>query len=67
MCRDELQAIKCYCAMIFRFASGNLRGKEMAEILIKAKEKMKNYADSHKGPFIISIAKNGELNPVNIS
>jgi len=34
----EIEAIKDDGAMIFRFASGNLRGREMAEILLKAKK-----------------------------
>lgn len=62
----EIETIKTCNAKIFRFASGNLRGKEMAEILIKIKEKIKKYAARHKGPFIVSISKAGKLNPLDL-
>jgi len=62
----EIKAIKTYKTKVFRFASGNLRGKEMAEILVKSREKIKNYAASHKGPFIVSLARDGKLNSIDI-
>ena len=63
----EIQAIKDHCAMIFRFASGNLRGKEMAEIVIKARERIKRYADKNGGPCIVSLTSDGKLSPIDIN
>ena len=63
----EIRAIKKYKAKVFRFTSGNMSGKEMAEIAVKAINKMKNYADRNKGPFVVSLTKGGGLNPLNIT
>ena len=62
----ELQAIKKHKAKVFRYTSGNLSGKEMAEIAVKALIKMQDFADRHNGPFIVSLTKGGRLNPLNI-
>ncbi len=62
----EIQAIKKYKAKVFRYTSGNLSGKDMADIAVKTIDKMKKYADNHNGPFIVSITKGGALNPLKI-
>jgi len=62
----EIQAIKKYKAKIFSFTSGNMSGKEMADIAVKTLNKMIKYADNHDGPFIVSITKNGNINPLDI-
>lgn len=64
--RIEIITIRKYEVKVFRFASGNLSGKQMAEILVKAKDKIKKYARNHKDPFIVSVTKDGKLNPVDI-
>jgi len=64
--KHEILAIKKHKAKIFRFTSGNMSGKEMAEIAVKAHSKMENYSDKHNGPFIVSLTRSGKLNPLDI-
>jgi len=61
----EIRAIKKYKAKIFRFTSGNMSGKEMAEIAVKAIGKMEKYADKYSGPFVVSLTKGGKLSPLS--
>lgn len=62
----EIQAIKKHKAKVFRFTSGNISGEEMAKIATKALNKMIKYADSHDGPFIVSLTREGNLNKLDI-
>jgi len=63
----EINTIRKHGVMVFRFASGNLSGRQMAEILEKAKDRIKKYAARHRGPFIVTLSREGKLNPVDIS
>lgn len=65
--RVEIEAIRNYRVMVFRFSSGNLSGNQMAEILIKAKDRIKKFAAKNKGPFIVTLSSDGKLNPIDIS
>jgi hypothetical protein len=45
----------------FVFTSGNLNGRMMAEILIKAMDKMKRLFEHHEPPFIAYISQSGNV------
>jgi len=60
------RAVECMALMTagvraFTLTSGNLQGKEMAEIFVKALPAMRRFAVAHEPPFIGAVAKNGRV------
>ena len=59
-----LDVIKKEKVKLFIFTRGNLTGTEMAEILTKAIPRIKRFLAKHEPPFIVTMAKSGELSRV---
>lgn len=60
------RAVECAVLMTagvraFTLTSGNLQGKEMAEIFVKALPAIRRFAVKHEPPFIGAVAKSGKV------
>ena len=62
----EIGAIKQHSAMIVVIRAKNTTGKDMAEILVKAKSKLQKFAFEHKPPFVIGIYRSGQIRKYKI-
>jgi len=56
-----LEIIKKEKVKLFIFNKGNLTGREMAEILLKAIAGIKVFLTKHEPPFIVTLTKSGNL------
>ena len=62
---NEKIAVRNAKACLFTLISGNLQGKEMASILIKALPKIMQFLQKHNPPFIAKIYKDGSVSLIN--
>jgi hypothetical protein len=63
--RNKLERIAVARAQIkmFILISQGLKGEEMAEIFIKAIDKMEKFVLKHPAPFIAKVSREGKINP----
>jgi predicted nuclease of predicted toxin-antitoxin system len=59
----EKAMVKQAKAQVFALSSANMTGQEMAEAFVKARHRMKQFAQKHKGPFIAKVDRNGKVVP----
>lgn len=57
----EKAMVKRTGAMVFALTTANMKGPEMAEALVKARHRMKQFARRHKGPFMAKVDRNGQV------
>ena len=57
----EISAIANSKAKVFKLTVGNLQGREMAEIFVKASQKISRVASSNSAPFIATVNRSGRV------
>ena len=57
----EKAMVKQTGAKVFALSSASMTGPEMAEALVKARHRMKQFARRHPGPFIAKVDRDGKV------
>jgi hypothetical protein len=57
----ERDAVSRAGACVFVLASQQMTGPEMAEAFVKARNRMKQFARKHRGPFIAKVYRDGAV------
>jgi predicted nuclease of predicted toxin-antitoxin system len=60
----ERQAVLASHVRAFVLAAGGLTGDEMAAIYVSALPAIQRFLKKHKGPFIVSVSRTGNLRPI---
>ncbi len=62
----EKQAIKNSGASFFAITAKNVSSRELAEIILKAMNRIVSFAEQHRPPFIALVYRNGQIREIDL-